>query len=142
MVHQSYVVYAPLSIKKILDKCTNQRLEFLGDALLQIHVTKLLYTAFPDYDQGGLTIGRSQLVSNRACLKFAKQLKLEDHLLQIDQDVDKRLGDAFEALIGAIYIDGNYHYLRTHTIACIRIPLQDQRTSMQHPYNVHLCIRI
>lgn len=91
----------------------NQRLEFLGDAVLQLVITEYLFTQFGTEAEGQLTKLRSRLVSRDALKAHAAALEL-GHYLLIGRGEEasggrKRtstLADAFEALIGAIYLDG------------------------------------
>jgi len=90
----------------------NQRLEFLGDAVLQLIVTEALYARFPEFSEGQLTKLRSQLVSRKALAKFASAICLGEYVLlgkgEEASGGRKRhstLADAFEALIGAVYLD-------------------------------------
>ncbi len=90
----------------------NQRLEFLGDAVLQLVVTEALFARFPDFSEGQLTKLRSQLVSRKALAKFASSILLGDYVMlgkgEEASGGRKRhstLADAFEALVGAIYLD-------------------------------------
>ncbi len=90
----------------------NQRLEFLGDAVLQLIVTAELYKRFPDYPEGRLTKLRSRVVSRRALARFAMAIHLGDYVLlgKGEESTGGRrrlstLADAFEALIGAVYLD-------------------------------------
>lgn len=86
-----------------------QRLEFLGDAVLQILVSERLYAAHPDRDEGALTQLRSALVSGKALLHKAKQLNLADLLETFNPGEswpEKALTDAVEALFGALWLDG------------------------------------
>ena len=90
----------------------NQRLEFLGDAVLQLIVTEELYKMFPDFTEGRLTKLRSRVVSRRALARFAMAIHLGDYVLlgKGEEATGGRrrlstLADAFEALIGAVYLD-------------------------------------
>jgi len=90
----------------------NQRLEFLGDAVLQLIVTEELYKMFPDFTEGRLTKLRSRVVSRRALARFAMAIHLGDYILlgKGEESTGGRkrlstLADAFEALIGAVYLD-------------------------------------
>ena len=90
----------------------NQRLEFLGDAVLQLIVTEELYRMFPDFTEGKLTKLRSRVVSRRALARFAMAIHLGDYVLlgKGEEATGGRrrlstLADAFEALIGAVYLD-------------------------------------
>ncbi|MFH0951314.1 MAG: ribonuclease III [bacterium] len=91
----------------------NERLEFLGDAVLEIVVTEYLYHTFPDKTEGDLTDWRASLVNAKMLAEVANAIKLEDHLsLSKGEAKDKNtkarqyiLANAVEALIGAIYLD-------------------------------------
>lgn len=91
----------------------NQRLEFLGDAVLQLIFTRELFHRFKDFQEGLLTKLRIRLVSRKALASFANKLQLGQHLemgkgeiATGGQNRSSNLADAFEALIGAIYLDG------------------------------------
>lgn len=91
---------------------SNERLEFLGDAVLGFVVAAYLYERFPDRDEGFLTRLRAKLVNQEALAKAARSLQLGAYLrLSEDvqhvggQDNPSILADAFEALIGALYLD-------------------------------------
>jgi len=91
----------------------NQRLEYLGDAVIQLILTNKLYHDFPAEAEGTLTKLRSQLVSRPTLCTYAKMISLGEYLLlgkgESSTGGRKRpsnLADAFEALCGAIYLDG------------------------------------
>lgn len=92
-----------------------ERLEFLGDAVLDLIVTEIIFTEFPDENEGFLTKLRAQLVKGDALAEYARGLNLSD-LLVIGERAQGQgiefsksvLADVFEALIGAIYIDQGY----------------------------------
>ncbi len=99
---------------------TNQRLEFLGDAVLQLVLTGELYEKFPDFGEGPLTKARAQLVNRRSLAEQARQLQLGQHLivsrgeeLSGGRDRLSALADTFEALLGAIFLDGGFESART-----------------------------
>ncbi len=90
----------------------NQRMEFLGDAVLQLIVTEELFKRFPDFTEGRLTKLRSRVVSRRALARFAMAIHLGDYVLlgKGEEATGGRrrlstLADAFESLIGAVYLD-------------------------------------
>jgi ribonuclease-3 len=90
----------------------NQRLEFLGDAVLQLAVTEALFKLFPDATEGHLTKLRSRVVSRKALARFATAIHLGDYVLlgKGEESTGGRrrlstLADAFESLIGAVYMD-------------------------------------
>ena len=97
----------------------NQRLEFLGDAVLQLIITEHLYTLFPREAEGRLTKLRSRLVSREALGGHARKLDLGQFLLMGrgeeacgGRERVSTLADAFEALLGAIYLDTNLETAR------------------------------
>lgn len=97
----------------------NQRLEFLGDAVLQLALTRELYEKFPSYDEGPLTKGRAKLVNRRALGEHGRSIGLGAHLilsrgeeLHGGRERSSALADAFEALVGAIFLDGGYEAAR------------------------------
>jgi ribonuclease-3 len=89
-------------------KINNERLEFLGDAILDAVVADYLFKTFPLKDEGFLTEMRSKLVSRTQLNKLTQRMGF-DHLIQLDTSsagvFRSFKGDAFEALIGAIYLD-------------------------------------
>lgn len=98
---------------------TNQRLEFLGDAVLQLVVSELLLERFPSWDEGRLTKARARLVDRRQCAVLAAELELHRHLrtdgrLGVAMEPGRKvLADAFEALVAAIYVDGGLESVRS-----------------------------
>ena len=91
----------------------NERLEFLGDAVLSIVVATLLWQEYPEEDEGSLTRARARLVSEEALARCARRFDLGKYLLlgrgedaTGGRDRDSVLADAFEAMVGAIYVDG------------------------------------
>lgn len=97
----------------------NQRMEFLGDAVLQLIVTEELFRMFPEFPEGRLTKLRSRVVSRRALARFAMAIHLGDYVLlgKGEEATGGRrrlstLADAFEALIGAVYLDSGPQHAR------------------------------
>ena len=97
----------------------NQRLEFLGDAVLQLVLTRELYEKFPDFDEGPLTKARAKLVNRRALGSHGRLLGLGAHLilsrgeeLHGGRERSSALADACESIIGAIFLDGGYETAR------------------------------
>jgi len=97
----------------------NQRLEFLGDAVLQLVLTRELYDRFPAFDEGPLTKARAKLVNRRSLAERAGALGLGAHLI-LSQGEERHggrerpsaLADTFEALLGAIFLDGGFDVAR------------------------------
>jgi len=112
------------SVKKGV-KNSNERLEFLGDAVLGSVVAEVLFKLYPYEDEGFLTELRSKIVSRVNLNQLARKLGFEQ-LIEYDSRAlgptrqGSLLGDAFEALIGAIYLDKGYdftrHFLVNHII--------------------------
>ncbi|MFC1499763.1 ribonuclease III [Candidatus Zixiibacteriota bacterium] len=98
---------------------SNERLEFLGDAILDLVVAHELFQRFPRKSEGELTELKSLLVSRPTLERTARDLGLGEALL-LSQNEDATggrtrpsiLADAFEALLGALYIDGGYEVVR------------------------------
>jgi ribonuclease-3 len=92
-------------------KINNERLEFLGDAILDAVTADFLFKTFPTRDEGFLTEMRSKIVSRVQLNKLSQRLGL-DHLVQLDPSGTYRSfrGDAFEAFIGAVYLDKGYRF--------------------------------
>jgi len=95
-------------------KNSNERLEYLGDAVLSSVVADYLFRKYPLKDEGFLTEMRSKLVSRPHLNKLSQKLGL-DKLIHFEQDSGSMYksinGDAFEALIGAIYLDKGYKFV-------------------------------
>ena len=106
LTHRSYVNEHAQAVED------NERLEFLGDAVLDFIVGAWAYNRFPEMPEGDLTKMRSALVRNEQLAKFARTLDLARALrlgrgeaTSGGHDRDNLLGSAFEALIGALYLD-------------------------------------
>ncbi len=91
---------------------SNERLEFLGDAILGAVVCEMLFRQYPEYLEGDLTKIKSIVVSRQTCAKISRQLGLEEFLIlgkgmASDPDVPvSLLADVFESLLAAIFLDG------------------------------------
>lgn len=123
----------------------NERLEFLGDGLVNLFVAELLYEVFPRADEGELTRFRARLVSEPSLAAIARDLNLGDQLILGMGELksgghrrDSILADAFEALIAAIYLDGGWQVCREKTrgifeplIATLGSGEKDPKTRLQ-----------
>jgi ribonuclease-3 len=108
--HRSY-----LNENRNLKGGHNERLEFLGDAVLELVVTHFLYEKYPDKTEGDLTSVRSALVNAQTCAEVAKKLEFNDFLLLSKGEAKDTgrarqyiLANALESVIGAIYLDQGY----------------------------------
>lgn len=102
---------------------SNERLEFLGDAVLDLIVSEYLYQSFPERREGGLTQLRSALVNKVTLATKAQQMNLGKHLLLSEGEAraggrhrGSILSDAYESLVGAIYLDGGIEPARQFII--------------------------
>ncbi len=97
----------------------NQRLEFLGDAVLGLVLTRELYDKFPLVSEGPLTKARAQMINRSTLAGQAKRIELQNELI-LSRGEEANLGrsrasaiaDAFESLIGAIFLDGGFEAAR------------------------------
>ncbi len=103
----------------------NQRLEFLGDAVLQLILTEELYRLFPDEREGALSRRRSMLTRGAFLAQLARELGL-DAALRLGTSEESTGGreragaleDAFEALVGALFLDSDFPTARRIVLAC------------------------
>lgn len=110
----------------------NQRLEFLGDAVVQLVFTEFLYRQFSQANEGQMTKMRTCLVSRRALRDIAAGLELGRYLMMGrgeeangGRQRDSNLADAFEALVGAIYLDGGFEAARRFVLSEAESALAD-----------------
>lgn len=110
----------------------NERLEFLGDAVLDFITGEYLYHRYPEMAEGRLTNLRSALVRTERLAQFATELKLGDHLFlgrgEEESGGRQRLAilcDAFEALIGALYLDNGFEAVREFVCRAIEPALEE-----------------
>lgn len=114
-IHRSYI-----NENKGLGLGHNERLEFLGDAVLELVITHFLFHTYADEDEGVLTSYRSALVNATTCAQIASDLDFNDYLL-LSKGESKDTGRArqyilantLEAFIGAVYLDGGYEKAKT-----------------------------
>jgi len=121
LCHRSYINEQGLPL---LD--SNERLEFLGDSVVELAVTHVLYEDFPGYAEGELTKVRASLVQRSALALAAERLGLGEHLmlgkgeeLTGGRKKSSILADAFEAVVGALYLDGGFKVARGMVISCL-----------------------
>lgn len=110
MMHSSYI-----NEKQLPKHECNERLEFLGDAVLELVSSEFLFHAHPDMPEGELTKTRASMVCEPSLVFCARELKLGEYLLlgkgedaTGGRQRDSVTSDAMEALIGAIYLDGGF----------------------------------
>jgi ribonuclease-3 len=123
--HRSYINENPKTMSQLNATVSshNERLEFLGDAVLELIVTDFLYKKYPDYNEGELTAIRSALVNAIIISEVAAKIKMNDYLLLSkgeSKDIGKArqyiLANTYEAYIGAVYLDQGYEIVNKFII--------------------------
>lgn len=96
-----------------------ERLEFLGDAVLDMVLSETLYNQFQELEEGKLSRIRAHLVNQKALAAIARHIELDKHLIlgkgerSTGKNRDSILSDSLEALIGSVYIDGGFEEVQT-----------------------------
>lgn len=105
---------------EIREKANNQRLEFLGDAALQLTITRELYLRFPEVDEGPLSQARARMVNEAALATRAREIDLGNYLRMSagesasgGRERPSALADAYEAVLGAVFLDGGFESVDT-----------------------------
>lgn len=127
-------------------KCKyNERLEFLGDAVLSIVVSDYIFKNCPDLPEGQLTKLRAYLVCEKALFMFAKKISLGTYIRlshgEKKNGGDNRpsiLSDAFEALIAAIYLDGGIEPARKFILSFVIPEIETYKTKKESDYKTKL----
>jgi ribonuclease-3 len=145
LTHTSYVHEKKLSLEN-----SNERLEFLGDAVLGVCIAEILIRAFPNEPEGTLSKRRAALVNQKQLARLAENLQLGEYL-RLGKGEDKTggrhkaslLADAFEAVVGGIYLDQGLSVVQAYLnrIFAELIPVskkvetsQDYKTRLQEYY--------
>lgn len=126
-IHRSFINENPRSGLE-----HNERLEFLGDAVLELVVTEYLYTNYPHHNEGDLTSYRSALVNAVTLGEVADSLSFND-MLKLSKgeakDVSRArssiLADAYEAFVGALYLDQGYEHAKEFIARTVLIKTDD-----------------
>ena len=120
LTHRSYAVENKLAYD-------NQRLEFLGDAVLEIILTEYLYNVYPEADEGVMTKMRSALAQQEAIAKLARELDLGGFMYigrgeaaSGGANRDSTLCDLFEAVLGACYLDAGMEFARNFILSLVQ----------------------
>lgn len=112
-------------------KVNNERLEYLGDAILSAMVADFLFKKYPYENEGFLTDMRSKIVSRAALNKLSLKLGLNSHIMagkEKGKQGRSAGGDAFEAFIGAMYIDRGYEFTKNiliNRIICVHFDMEE-----------------
>lgn len=131
LIHKTYVLENEIYIKQLnLKDMHNQRLENIGDAVLDLIVLEYGYSNYP-FNEGGLTKFKAFLVNNKKASEIADMFGLDDYLIKGRgenkniEGKEKRLADTLEAIIGATYIDQGYENAKKFVLEyCIKSILE------------------
>lgn len=106
------------STEKLYATQSNERLEYLGDAVLGTIVAEYLFKKYPNNDEGFLTKMRSKIVKRKSLNKIADKMELDVLLSEFNNTRLSRsmLGNALEALVGAVYLERGYHQTKRYVI--------------------------
>lgn len=118
-----------------------ERLEFLGDRVLELVVSDILYKHFPKEREGDLARRLAALVCREACDEVSQRLELSNHVMAVGTDLGTRTGilsDAVESLLGAMYLDGGlapcYKFIEQYWYGLrdsLLQPYKDSKTTLQ-----------
>ena len=138
LVHGSFVSEFPGVFEE-----SNQRLEFLGDAVLGLIVAQELMTRFPEWPEGRMTQVRATLVDGQSLSEIGGRLGLGNWLVMGRGEIDRggserrsNLADAFEALMGALFLDRGYDAARDFVLRAMSPELElaaEAETAPRHP---------
>jgi len=124
---QQALVHSSFGFEELQDGQNNETLEFIGDAVLDLAVSDMLFHKYPGIREGELTKMRAGLVNEATLARMAKTIKLGDFLMLGKGEEASHgrkkfsiLASSFEALVGAIYLDSGYekalHFIRKHCL--------------------------
>jgi ribonuclease-3 len=127
LCHKSYANEKGWSLDE-----ANERLEFLGDSVVELSVTHLIFEDFPDAQEGDLTKLRASIVKGTALAKAAERIGLPEFILlgkgeEVTGGRKKRsiLADTFEAVVGALYLDGGFDISRGFVLSVLEFVISD-----------------
>lgn len=119
---------------------SNERMEFLGDAVLDLIICEALYQRFPEYQEGDLTKVKSAVVSRRTCAEVANETGLTD-LLLIGKGISSRsqmpsslAAAVYESIVAALYLDGGFEVVK-HYVLRTMTPKLEAIASNSHQQN-------
>jgi len=143
LTHRSFANEQDLAV------ADNERLEFLGDAVIGLAVGHELMTRFPDESEGQLSVLRAQLVSETGLSRAARELDL-GRWLRLGKgeeqtggrDKSSLLADAFEAVCAAVYLDGGFEPARALVIRLLEVGLAEIDAGISHDFKTRLQERV
>ena len=145
-----------LTHKSYKQPYNNERLEFLGDAVLDLIVGEYLFTQFPGFDEGKLSKLRASLVNEEGFTRLANHIRLGDAIFLSNAEENNGgrqkpslLSNAYEAVIGAIYLEAGLEQARTITVTLLEAVhpdmsldtlFKDYKTTLQELTQAHFGI--
>jgi len=140
ITHSSFINENKLNVKE-----SNERLEYLGDAVLELCISDLLYHRYGEMTEGELTSKRASIVCEESLARIARRLKLGNFLLlgqgeasNGGRDKNSILADALEAILGAIYLDSGRIEEVKHVVFKLFAPILDKDTIKNKDYKTKL----
>ncbi len=138
------LLHQALTHKSFNNNVNNEKLEFLGDRVLGLIISKKLLDKFPYEKEGTIDKKFANLVNKKTCIKIAKKLNIKKFIYlgashkNLERSVDKIISDCLEALVGAIYLDGGlkssekfiYNFWNTYLEKSV-VTLIDSKTKLQ-----------
>ena len=138
------LLHQALTHKSFNNNVNNEKLEFLGDRVLGLIISKKLLDKFPYEKEGIIDKKFANLVNKKTCIKIAKKLNIKKFIYlgashkNLERSVDKIISDCLEALVGAIYLDGGlkssekfiYNFWNTYLDKSV-VTLIDSKTKLQ-----------
>ncbi|MGN0760588.1 MAG: ribonuclease III [Christensenellales bacterium] len=116
-----------------------ERLEFLGDSVLDMVISEELYKQYPRDDEGTLTTKRAFIVKGETLKKVSLSMGLDKYMLILDNAVvDKAYSDVFESIIGAIFLDGGYGQAKDFVLRRLQNYIEDTKIDAKEDYKSRL----
>ena len=116
------LIISALTHKSANHKVNNEKLEFLGDRVIGLALSKKLFDLYPNETEGILDKRFASLVNRRTCCDVALSMNLQNHIItgnikkKITKNDEKILSDSCEAIIGAIYIDSDFEIVKNYIL--------------------------
>ena len=138
-----YLMVTALTHKSANQKVNNEKLEFLGDRVIGLVLSKKLFDLYPNETEGVLDKKFANLVKQKTCCDIAWLIGIQDHIIignkkKINKSDEKILCDCCEALIGAIYIDRGFDFVKNYILKIWKkyidksdITILDSKTKLQ-----------
>jgi ribonuclease-3 len=135
-IYKMAFIHSSASSIDALGRINNERLEYLGDAVLNAVIADYLFKKFPLEPEGQLTIMRSKIVCREHLNKLSKKIGLAEFLIVQPRTKPKSLyGDAIEALIGALYLDMGYNLTQKVIVNKLLLTFIDLNSVLKEEHN-------